>query len=163
MCLWSSCLQCGSRDSMQGATSSLPPGQKRPNNSPPLLHYCHTVKTTSRCPWRGWDLWDIPPLTIIQQVKDWTAVAGSQTDHRLWQDAWVIVKGGWVMNWNRRSNRTDTDFSGQQGRDKHNGWTGEKRDLQVTWNKTIERAWKRVIKKHTIPPAIWHSSFNNNS
>lgn len=50
---------------------------------------------------------DIPPLTIVQQVKDWTAVAGSQTGHRLWQHARVIVKGGRIMNWNRRSNRTD--------------------------------------------------------
>ncbi|KAI9538338.1 hypothetical protein NQZ68_016380 [Dissostichus eleginoides] len=43
----------------------------------------------------------IQPLTLpkpvcLAQVKDWTAVAGSQTGHRLGQDAWVIVKGGWV-------------------------------------------------------------------
>ncbi len=111
--------------------------------SPSLVASLPYSKTTSRCPWRGWDPWDTPPLTIVQQVKDWTAVAGSQTGHRLGQDARVIVKGGWVMNWNRRSNRTDTDFSGQQGRDKHNGWTGEKRDLQVTGRKTVERLWKQ--------------------
>lgn len=81
-------------------------------------------------------------------------MAGSQTGHRLWQDAGVIVKGGWVMNWNRRSNRTDTDFSGQQGRDKHSGWTGEKRNLQVIGRK---QSWgyenRRCHKNSSIPPA----------
>lgn len=62
-------------------------------------------------------------------------MAGSQTGNRLWQDAWLIVKGGWVMNWNRRSNRTDTDFSGKR----HTEWVnwGEER-LEGNGEETAE-------------------------
>lgn len=75
----------------------------------------HTMKSTSTRP-RG-DAEaprDVPPLTIVQQVKDWTAVAGSQTGNGFWQDARVIVKGGRVMNWKGRSNKADRECSGWQ-------------------------------------------------
>lgn len=45
----------------------------------------------------------VPELTIVQQVKDWTVMAGAQVGHGLRRGPRLIVEGGRIGHWKSES------------------------------------------------------------